>query len=252
MNLSADTQPNPQTLSFNADNLRLVGTLHMPRLSCPPVVVGLHGLLSNRHSPKQIELARRCCARGLAYFRFDHRGRGDSDGRLEHDTSLASRCRDLAAALEMLRGRVDLQPRMALFGSSMGGAVALATAAQEKIAAVVTVAAPINSQGIIECIGTPPSASHIPPIFFEPRFQFDISPLIGNIGHLLLFHGERDEVVPLSHAYEIIDRAQPPKELVIHKDGDHRMSNRAHQREFLDRSVNWFARALNPAEPSAP
>lgn len=251
MNLNGTRLPEPQTLSFHADNLCLVGTLHRPRVSCPPVVVGLHGLLSNRQSPKQIELAHCCCTQGLAYFRFDHRGRGDSDGCLEKDTSLASRCRDLTAALAMLRSIEDLQPRMALFGSSMGGAVALATAAKEKIAAVVTVAAPVNSQGIIESIGTHPPPDHIPPIFFEPRFQFDISRLVGDVSHLLLFHGERDEVVPLSHAYEILDRARPPKNLVVHKGGDHRMSNRAHQNEFLDRAVTWFVRALNPVTPDS-
>jgi alpha-beta hydrolase superfamily lysophospholipase len=251
MNLNTTTLPEPQTLSFYADNLCLVGTLHMPRVSRPPVVVGLHGLLSNRHSPKQIELARCCCERGLAYFRFDHRGRGDSDGRLEKDTSLASRCRDVEAALKMLRSRDDILSRLALFGSSMGGAVALAIAAREPIATVVTVAAPINSKGVIEMIGALPPPAHMPPIFFEPRFQFDISALIGNIHHLLLFHGEKDEVVPLSHAYEILNRARFPKKLVVQKGGDHRMSSPAHQQRFLDEATAWFVRALQPTRPDS-
>ena len=67
-------------LSFSSDGFRLSGTLHLPGMPLPPIVVGSHGLLSSGSSPKQIELARQCSENGMAFFRFDHRGCGHSDG----------------------------------------------------------------------------------------------------------------------------------------------------------------------------
>lgn len=75
-------------IQFAADGFRLKGTLHLPAADNPPVVIGCHGLLSDRSSPKQIALAEACNALGLAFFRFDHRGCGESTGRLEAVTSL--------------------------------------------------------------------------------------------------------------------------------------------------------------------
>ena len=60
-----------------------------------PLVVGCHGLLSDRRSPKQTALAGACQRQGMAYFRFDHRGCGESEGRLEEHTTLEARCSDL-------------------------------------------------------------------------------------------------------------------------------------------------------------
>ena len=80
-----------QSLPFLADGLKLYGVLHLP--DCPPkaLIVGCHGLMSDKASPKQVELARRCVNWGAAYFRFDHRGCGESEGRFEADTTVGNR-----------------------------------------------------------------------------------------------------------------------------------------------------------------
>jgi alpha-beta hydrolase superfamily lysophospholipase len=82
---SSSMNPDPQAITteeimFSSDGLCLRGTLHRPSCDLPPVVIGSHGLLSSRRSPKQIALANRCCRYGMAFFRFDHRGVGDSQG----------------------------------------------------------------------------------------------------------------------------------------------------------------------------
>jgi alpha-beta hydrolase superfamily lysophospholipase len=90
-------------LSFMSDGFRLSGILHLPEVHLPPVVIGSHGLLSTGNSPKQIELAGQCVAAGMAYFRFDHRGCGESDGGKADAVDFQGRCRDLRCAISFLR-----------------------------------------------------------------------------------------------------------------------------------------------------
>ena len=127
----------------------LKGYLHLPPVTNPPFVIGCHGLFSDKNSPKQIELAKHCNRLNMAYFRFDHRGCGESKASFEAVTSLDGRCTDLKAAANMLRTRDDLGDQMGLFGSSMGGSVCLAVAGDLAAHAVVTWAAPIRSADLV-------------------------------------------------------------------------------------------------------
>ncbi|MCK7511694.1 MAG: alpha/beta hydrolase [Desulfobacterales bacterium] len=136
----------PRTFGLPLDGFQLKGTLHLPAADNPPVVIGCHGLLSDRSSPKQIALAEACNALGLAFFRFDHRGCGESAGKAGGgDTSLEGRASDLLHAIRLLESRPGLGKQIGLFGSSMGGAVCLRVASERPVAAVVTFAAPVRS-----------------------------------------------------------------------------------------------------------
>jgi alpha-beta hydrolase superfamily lysophospholipase len=224
----------------STDGIRLAGTLHTPdRLPCP-LVIGCHGLLSDRRSPKQIALAEACCTAGIAFFRFDHRGCGDSDGSLERDTSLEARCRDLTGAMDHMAGRADLGRPFGLFGSSMGGAVCLATASRRDVGPIVTFAAPVRSGPLLAAAtakGVPPDMQRMAEVLGEP---FDLASALPRIRRLLVVHGDSDRVVPAAHAHEIHAGAGAPKRLVIQPGGDHLMSNPHHQGEFLCIALEWF------------
>ena len=227
-------------IDFMADGFRLVGTLYRPSQRRNRTVIGCHGLLSDRTSPKQIDLARRCTAMGIAYLAFDHRGCGQSDGDFEMVTTLAARSRDLLAAAEFIRMETDLGPRLGLFGSSMGGAVSLATASQIKPWAIVTVAAPIKSASIIPTEKNAIDTGNFSPSFYRQKLQFDITETLPDVNNLLLFHGDADETVPVFHGREIHSLASQPKKIIIQKNGDHRMSNPVHQREFIQETADWY------------
>jgi len=231
-------------VSFTCDGLRLKGTLHLPAADRPPIVVGCHGLMADRHSPKQTTLAEKCNRLGIAYLRFDHRGCGDSQGRFEEVTTLAARCRDLEAALAWAHGEGCFSDRVGLFGSSMGGAVCLAAAGHLNVAALVTVAAPVRSRTLAEKEGLRSDDLPGQGFFTTPARQFDILPQLETLSRVLLFHGGKDEIVPLSHAEEILSRLQPPRQLVVFEDGDHRMSNPADQNKFISLASNWYRRFL--------
>jgi len=218
---------------FQSDTLLLSGTLHRPEVEHPALVIGSHGLLGSSESPKQIELAKACNAFGIAFFRFDHRGCGQSEGRFDEVTSFEGRCNDLKSALERMRERSGLGRKRGFFGSSIGGAVCLAVAAEYAPSALVTVAAPVRSRTIISPEDHPGA--------FNPRpHRFEIQGKLSKIAHIHLFHGAADTVVPPSHAVEIYNRAGGPKKITLQKNGNHRMSKRSHQNAFVSAAARWF------------
>jgi alpha-beta hydrolase superfamily lysophospholipase len=231
-------------ITFQADGFELRGDLHLPEVKRPPVVIGSHGLFSNRNSPKQIALADECNRRKIAFLRFDHRGCGDSQGIFEAVTSLEARCNDLFRVINRITHRNDLGDRIGLFGSSMGGATCLSVASRFEIASIVTVAAPIRSQHIQGAIENSDALNHLGSRFDAHRNAFDISQGLSNIRNILIFHGDADTVVPVTHAREIFEQVGNPKKLNILKDGDHRMSNPVHQEAFIREASLWFKSGL--------
>ena len=235
-------------IQFTADGFQLKGTLHLPAADNPPVVIGCHGLLSDRSSPKQIALAQACNALGLAFFRFDHRGCGESAGRLEAVTSLEGRASDLLHAIRLLESRPGLGKQLGLFGSSMGGAVCLRVASEREVAAVVTFAAPVRSLPLKRPnrIDASPERSRIASVL---RDGFELGGTLGRVRNILVVHGEADELVPLTHAQEIVDQAGEPKRLLVQKGGDHLMSAATHQAEFIREASLWLSNGLQHARP---
>ncbi len=204
------------------------------------MVIGCHGLYSSINSPKQIALAGQCNRLGIAYFRFDHRGCGKSEGKFEDVTSLEARCRDLIAAVETINNRIDTRGCLGLFGSSMGGTVCLREAGKLAAKTVVTFAAPIRNDLTIN----QPEMSRSEIVFDAAKRGFDITEGLSKISNILIFHGEADDVVPVSHAREIYKLARKPKKIIIQKQGDHPMSNKGHQTEFIKEASRWFKQGL--------
>ena len=231
---------NLKNISFNTDGLKLKGVLHLPDEIQTPVVIGSHGLYSSSDSPKQIALAHECNRFGMAYFRFDHRGCGNSEGDFDRVTSLDARRRDLIAAAETIRSKIDSGVRLGLFGSSMGGTVCLSLAGRLAVDAVVTFAAPVRS----DLTGSPTPMSRSEIVFDVARRQFDITGELSAISNILIFHGEADDVVPVSHAREIYGSVRQPKQMIIQNQGDHLMSDRKHQQEFVRKASLWFKQIL--------
>jgi uncharacterized protein len=231
-------------LTFKSDGFLLSGTLHLPKIPYPPLVMGSHGLLSSGNSPKQIEMAGRCSAAGMAYFRFDHRGCGQSQGTKADATDFKGRCRDLLHALDYLYSHFSLNSKIGLLGSSLGGAVCLSMFAQTGALALVTVAAPINSDSLIRAANGVIPEGLSADLALHPRFCFDLTDNLSSVHHLLIFHGDQDSVVPVSHAIQLYECADMPKKLMIQENGDHVMSFPDHQKMFMDESLKWYSSNL--------
>jgi alpha-beta hydrolase superfamily lysophospholipase len=231
---------NRKNITFSSNGFTLRGTLHLPVAEQPPVVIGSHGLFSSSSSPKQIALARQCNALGIAFFRFDHRGCGQSDGIFKDVTSIEARCDDLISAIKAIQIRKDIGDRIGLFGSSMGGTVCISVAAVSDVYSIVTCAAPVRSSFTIKTPEMSDDSKMLKQPFNIRYLESDISDKLSSIHHILIFHGDSDELVPPANAREIYGKAGDPKKLIIQKDGDHRMSNRKHQEIFVRKTAFWF------------
>jgi len=235
---------NQINITFESDGFLLKGMLHLPEANLPPVVIGSHGLLSNSYSPKQIALARECNAHGIAYFRFDHRGCGQSDGVFNEITSLDGRRNDLVSAVKIIQTRKDIGKKIGLFGSSMGGTVCISVADVLEIDAWVTYASPVRSSSITTALKESDDSEKIKPLLDQKYLEWDISDQLKHLHHIFILHGDSDKIVPPSNAHEIFTKSSNPKKLILQKGGNHLMSNKKHQKDFLREAVNWFKKWL--------
>ena len=100
-------------VTFVSEGQRISGILHLPEKENPPCVIASHGLLSSKDSEKYIALGNRLSQEGIAMLRFDFRGIGESEGRIEDDT-VSRRIVDLGSAIDFVRSRRDLGNRVGL------------------------------------------------------------------------------------------------------------------------------------------
>jgi len=108
-------------IDFVSDDFLLKGILHLPDIKNPPLVVGSHGLEGSKESAKQTVLSRLLIENHIAFFRFDHRGCGESQGEFIKQTSLKKRTIDYLNAVKHTLDLGITSRNIAVFGSSMGG-----------------------------------------------------------------------------------------------------------------------------------
>jgi fermentation-respiration switch protein FrsA (DUF1100 family) len=145
-------------------------------------------------------------ATGFDVLLFDYRGFGRSSGR----PSETGTYRDARAALRCLLEQPGVDPaRLLYLGESLGGAVALDLALQRPPAGLVLLSA---FSGIREL-----GRLHYPlvPVTLVP----DAYPTLRRIHELdaplLVLHGDRDEIVPLSQARALFEAAPGPKRMHV-------------------------------------
>lgn len=231
---------------FTVDGLTLTGELFLPDTDQPPLVVGSHGLEGSRHSAKQTVLSRLLPENGMAFFRFDHRGCGDSQGNFVLDTSLATRTKDFVAAVKHSLDMKKTSSHLGVFGSSMGGAACINAwpalkMTDARVCGGVLCAAPVKSRTIHNIPTRANDARPALPLdFFKENLLFDLTEQAASLHHVLIFHGDADQVVPVSNAHILFNSMQPPRKCIIQKGGDHQMSSEAHQAEFEAYALAWF------------
>jgi len=230
-------------VTLEVDSLSLCGQLYLPGRSdrAPyPTVCVCHGIPAKNPDPSDRGyplLAERICRHGFAVFIFNFRGTGDSGGNLD----ILGWTRDLKAAIDYLCTLPEVdRSRLSLLGFSAGAAVSVYVASQDKrVSSIAACACPADfsfllnadePQSIIDyfrSIGAirdedfPPSTEEwlsgfrlVCPI----RYVAGIAPR-----PLLLVHGNKDEMVAVSHAYRLYDSAEEPKQLIIVDGADHKL-----------------------------
>lgn len=185
-------------------------------------------------------ISRSLSKKGIAVFRFDFTGLGNSDGDFAN-TNFSSNVDDLLAAAQMLED--NYQAPSLLIGHSLGGAAVLSAAHHlPKVKAIST-------------IGSPATADHVQHLFMnavpeleakgEARVKIGLREFnikkqllddlnkntsakhIGNLKRpLLIFHSPVDTIVSVDEAAKIYKSAKHPKSFISLDDADHLLSNR--------------------------
>jgi dipeptidyl aminopeptidase/acylaminoacyl peptidase len=229
---------------FQSNCQNISGILHLPEKENPPCVIASHGLLSSKDSEKYIALGERFSQEGMAMLRFDFRGVGESDGRIEEDT-VSRRIVDLSSAIDFVKSHPGFGNRIGLLGSSLGGYVSLINASMDKeIKAVVIWATPFHLDGLKSNKGAEGHPLPAEP-FFEDLPKHRLLPLLPKVSNCLVIHGEEDELVPADQAWEIFHSLGIPKEIHVMEGADHRLTQPAHRRRAIELTVEWFQRYLS-------
>ncbi len=206
------------------DGTRLNGWFFKGKGDVKGAVLFLHGYSENISTQARVILW--LVDAGYDVFIFDYRGHGRSEG----EPSIGRVHGDAAAALDELMNMKDarLDKGVFLFGQSMGGSIAVHTAANSKHKAAIRAVmldAPFAS---FQRIAKERAAStYKTRILNYLVFLLDDShnalDWIGKVAPVpvLIAHGDKDEIVDISHAYALYEKAGEPKELWVVKDKGH-------------------------------
>jgi len=216
-------------------------------------IVYLHGVADNRGSSTGI--AAHFVPLGFDVASYDSRAHGDSEG--EFCTYGYYEKTDLARVLD----RLD-QPPFIVMGTSLGAAVALQAAADDRrIVGVISIAsfsdlrtaaverAPFfASRGNIEeAFRIAEETAHFrvadaSPLAVAPRIAVPV----------LLIHGDHDQETPYAHSERILAALTGPKRLLTIRGGGHREGLRAESWREVDAWVEGVVRAASPRAAATP
>jgi fermentation-respiration switch protein FrsA (DUF1100 family) len=146
------------------------------------------------------------CGAGFNVLLFDYRGYGRSTGRPDEEGTY----RDALAARAALLAQPECDPtRVVYLGESLGGAIALALALEAPPRGLVLQSAFTSLRSV---------AHHHYPVLPSVVVP-DAYPSARRIARLraplLLLHGDRDEVVPLSEGRALFEAAPEPKQMHV-------------------------------------
>ena len=204
-----------------------------------PWILFLHGNAATIASRMNILHYEHLRALGLNVLAPEYRGYAGLDG-IPSERSLYA---DARAAYDYLRDHLGVPPeRLAIYGWSLGGAVAVDLAAQVPHAALILEGAPAS----IVAIGQ--QQYPLFPVRLLMRNPFDAVLKVGRIPTPILFlHSRDDEVVPVSEGRRLYEAATAPKTFV-ELGGGHVDAVRADPGTFLDAVGDLLEAAGLPSE----
>lgn len=155
---------------------------------------------------------------GVNVFIFDYRGYGRSEG----SPSEQGMYLDAEAALDYLRSRqdVDVENRLALFGRSVGAAVAVELATQHPAYAVILESPFTSVRAMARRIY--PALAALVPVGAVVQSKFDTLSKIEQVrSPVMVLHGDSDDIVPIDMGREVFDAASEPKRFYIIQGANH-------------------------------
>jgi uncharacterized protein len=240
---------------------RVSAILTAPDSGADRIVVLCHGFLSSKNSTTNKTLTRMLTERGMATFRFDFFGHGDSDGPFEEiTTTLAIQQTEAAVDLVTARG----YGRIGLVGSSFGGLVAILTAARRSDIACLALKCPVvdfaeelrltlgpdelprwQATDMIPNVMGGPDRVRLRYDFYEDSLrQIAYRPAEQITVPTLIVQGEQDECVPLHQSRRLHEALTGPKRLILLPDADHQFTRGEDFHQMTTAIADWLVTHL--------
>jgi uncharacterized protein len=194
-----------QDLRFKTqDGVTLHGWL-VPADPSVGLILFCHGNAGN--ISHRLDNIRRLHEIGLSVFIFDYRGYGLSGGRIMESGFYL----DAEAAYAVARQHADREKlKLVLFGRSLGGIAAVYLASEHPCSGVI-LESTFTNLGAMAKIHFP-----LPVPESLLRSRLNSVDRIGRItARTLFFHGDHDDIVPISLGQELFEAATGPKEFVV-------------------------------------
>ena len=176
---------------------------------------------------------------GYNVLMYDYRGFGKSGGHVDRRGMID----DVKAAFAYASGRRDLDAgRLVSYGHSLGGAksvTALGESPVKGLRAVVIDGAFASYQAMARTVGGRLGESLVTDELAPKDYVGKLSPV-----PLLVIHGARDEVVPVSQGLQLFESAHQPKTLFEVEAGRHGDSLSRDHGAFRKRMLVWLDNAI--------
>lgn len=232
-----------------------------------PAVLFCHGLGGHKIGRYRIyvELAEILSSKGIATLRMDFRGSGDSEGDFASMT-LEGEVSDACKGLTFLEDHEEVDSsRIALFGRSMGSAVAVMAANRFRKAKSICLWAPIynandwkdkwkylhskdlnptHKQELMTIEGQTPGYE-----FYQQLFNMNLDDDIANLDSLplMIIHGSKDDIVNTGHSEQFLKNrhsATGETKFIQLPNSDHHFSDLVERKIALTETCTWYEETL--------
>jgi len=243
----------------NQQNETLSGVLHLPDGSTERGVVIGHCFTCSRNTRILQQISDGLARAGFMALRFDFSGNGRSEGDFAA-SSYSKHVAEMKTAIDFAAGKGAAQ--IGLAGHSMGATIALLTAAElPLVRAVCSLAGRLSSTNADHFLSTVQleelaqtgrvsftsrgRSLALTRDFFADAARHDLPELIRTMKFpLLVVHGDRDEIVPVTEARSAYELNPSRIDLAIIKGADHMFSADNQRLQTAALVSEWFDRQV--------
>lgn len=246
-----------KAVSIIHKGLELRGMEHMPEGEKLPAVILFHGFTGTKLEPHRLflKISRELEVKGIASFRFDFLGSGESDGNFE-DMTVSGELEEAESIFNYVKSHPQVdEDKIIILGFSMGGLVAslLAGNLSNEVEKLILVApAGTIGKSIEPMIDSVPFiASHdaydhggnlVGKAFLEDVKNLEVwSQSAKYKGKVLLIHGTKDEAVPFEVSNLYIENSYKAQASLLPIEGGDHTFNAYHWEKAVIDAILEFA-----------
>jgi pimeloyl-ACP methyl ester carboxylesterase len=240
---------------------RSAGMLTAPKAKTDRAALLCHGFLSNKNSTTNKTLTRALTEQGIATFRFDFFGQGESDGPFENITVTIALDQALAA-LDWMAAKG--YKRIGLVGSSFGGLVAILAAAKKPDLACLALKCPVadfaevlrlefgeagmehwKTNHEIPDVTGGPAPVRLRYALYENCLGYNVYEEAAMITMpTLIVQGEKDELVPLHQSSRLMGALKGKRQLEIISGAGHGFTKGEDFKKMAALLTDWMVKHL--------